>query len=327
MSVTDQQYDEVYDVLKRHLKGLSFEDLWRKCKGFDEKTDLSICLHRAGQQGNVHKESALYKLTASKYQDMTGQVLPEEEQNSMVDEIRSLMQKVPEVAKKIEEVQKEEQVVKPKPEPKVHRVQPRTITKEPQHLVKPKPEELPPGDLRRSKVLGGVAFACYRFRDEENGLSYEDLMEMLGISKIMAYQVTGKLIERNYLIRTPDSTLRNAKFKWSNKFRYPFENWQKEDETMVRFTVAEWVKHKGTSKVFLVPPDQYPAQETPTAAPSQVSGSADVSCCNGFSLRHVENLKASGDNQGAIAMIDFQINTYKTQIAQLESIRSLLQPA
>ncbi len=239
MDLQDEHYEEVYKILFQNLSGLHFDQLYDKCKQFEEKTDLSRCLHRAAQQGTVRKlPSGLYVLTPVKYLDLSGgQEMPEatevvevkpevknKQPDAVTEEIRKLMETNPNTKDVIGKIDP------PKHTPRVVRVE-RKVQEE----AKPVKVELSFGDLQRSKALGGAALALYRIRDDANPyLTLSDLSELTGCSNVVLSQRMAVLIERKYVIKDVSDGVRRPKFKWSGNFRYPFDQWRKSDDRRVK---------------------------------------------------------------------------------------------
>lgn len=319
MDLEDCHYEEVYSILVTNTAGLDFDALFKKSKLFDERTDLSRCLHRAGQQGNVFKKNNIYRLTSEKYKEMTGNDFPEipqekktETSDPITNEIKKLMASNPDVQKSIKAakatvVTKEAEKVIP---PKIHRIDKRAS----EAPKKEEKVELPLGNLRRSSALGGAAMALYRFRDEAP-LTTGDISEMTGAANNVLCIALAKLVKLGYA--TKDVTnVKRPLFKWSGNFRYPFNGYQNRDDSLVKYTVLAWSKRTGTNKPISIPPDSVAVTPDTITVPTEESISEPAF--------KVAQLPMSDFIIGNLELIDLQIKAAEAKLNMLKHARLLI---
>lgn len=270
MDLEESHYEEVYQVLFTNPFGLEFQALFNKCKSFPEQTDLSRCVHRAGQQGNVVKKNGIYKLTTEKYKEMSGGQEPpveEEKLDPITEAIKELVAKDPSIPKL-----PEQPVAEPESKPKPTRVIRSAIQRTEVKPITNKPplEAMPFGDLQHTKTMGGIALALYKARDITMGLSMDDLIEWTGGTKMSIYQTLPKLIARQYVVREGVSHSRHVRYRWSGNFRYPFAKWEKEDDALLKYPSLLAFENRGdhTTRTVTVPPDQVSPTDVDQERPS-----------------------------------------------------------
>ena len=333
MELEDEHYNEVYQALLANPLGLAFDLLYKKCKLFDEETDLSRCLHRASQQGNVIKKNSIYKLTTEKYKEMTGKEPPSEE---VVEPVVEKTTKVDPIAAEIRSYFERDPTVKPllgtapvepvkqEPAPKVFRV-PAKRTEAPAVIA-----EKPFGDLQRSKTLGGAALALYKLRNESDPwLSLNDLSEWTGSSTVVLSQRMSVLLDRKYVEKDNSLGLRKPRFKWADNFRYPFDVWKNTDDTLVKYTLLEWTNRTGTKKAISIPPDQVVVTpDMVKSTESSTSRNMDAGVANlDIGLHALPTLGITPgverfiDSAHHPKLLDLQINVIKAQLELLTHIR------
>lgn len=331
MDLEDNHFEEVYGILFKHPHGLEFQPLYQKCKSFPEGVDLSRCLHRASQQGNIFKSAGIYKLTTEKYKDMSGgQEPPTEEEKSdpITEAIKELVAKDSSIPKL-----PDTQPIQTEPEPKPARVIRSTIqrTKVGSISGKQSIESKGFGNLQRSKTLGGTALALYKARDTVAGLTMEDLIEWTGSTKLCLYQVLPKLIERKYIVRDGVPRSRSVRYRWSGNFRYPFVQWEKEDDELLKYPSILAFQNRGdsTTRVVAVPPEEVQsmdAVEKHTSGDMVDSVPTDVGRIHGiptgfFVWGPQIPLR---DNDSARTLIDLQLKSLQAHMEVLTHMRQLL---
>ncbi len=299
MDLEDNNYEEVYRVLFANTNGLTFDKIFDFCKTFEEKTDLSRCLHRAAQQGNVYKMNNTYKLTTEKYKELSGGQEPPEEKpalDSITEEIKELLNKNPETSKLIGVVDKVS--VEDKEPKRVFTIPTRTVVKP----LESSNAALPFGSLRRTEGMGGAALALYKTRNEPHGLTLSELVEWTGTDRTVLFSIMTKLCVRGYAIKDDSAGRLHITYKWSNKFRYPFMDSQSNDARLLKYpSFIEFSNRNGTIKAISIPIDEV---KQDTQKHTEVT-------------QHITPVNFQTDE----FLIDLQINMVKAQLEYLQYLK------
>lgn len=209
---------ELFKVLQQHEgTGLDFESLYRLCKTYAERVELSKDLRVLVDGRVIKKDGKLYR-----YEDPT-------------KEIKKLLG-VP-----------EDPPPPPPPPPRVVRVAPR-----PKPEPTPAPEEprtelprlAPMGDLRRAPALTPVALVLYYADGRE--MTIEEIQRRANVGTYQsAYAALANLVKREYVDRSGEGR-GDLRFRWGSKYRYPFSSVKPED--------ASWREVKIIQAVEVPPP-------------------------------------------------------------------------
>ena len=143
MELSSGQEDELRLVLAAHPIGISTDALYNKCSAglFADRMVMAKCIHAAKQQGWMHTKNGLHFLvtTAKDYNPLT--------------------------TVSLKEVQAFEQPKIEAPSAEVHATVNTSIT-QPEPVEAVRATRLPFGDLHRSKSMGAVALALFKWRAE-----------------------------------------------------------------------------------------------------------------------------------------------------------------
>lgn len=280
MEIAEHEEQEVISVLRQHPIGISMDGIWAKAKMFSEKHDLSRLLHRMSQQGTIYKVGQLYKLTLVDYE---GSEVAKPEITRVSDAVTQAATHKP---------------VKP--------VEPSVA----------KPAAALYGDLSRSKSLGVVAMVMWKYGEEEYYLSTSKIKSASGIEVV--YHALGVLVERGYVLKAGSG--RDACYKWSGKFKYPFSNIKASDDLMVKVppksaTVQASAGAATTERN--VPPTADAVQQVHALEPVGVESGAVVK-----PVQHISSeLKT---NSHTLSVLDAKISATESHLDSLKELRSLL---
>lgn len=191
---------ELFKFFKEKSNGVGydFEGLWQECKGYADRFELSRELNRLAKLRLIEKRGKHYF-----YLDVDAEI------------------------KKILGVVEEKPVEpEPKPAPRVRTVAPKVKPTKPEV---PKPEIAPMGKLRRGAAVTPIALAFYYNQSVE--MTTGDLHARTGVSKQVASQTVRRLVDEGYIEPTKPTGggARFARYRWTNKFRYPFPESTPED--------------------------------------------------------------------------------------------------
>lgn len=236
MEHVESQFSDVYAALFKYHNGLTVDELFKECQTFVERIELSQVLYRASNLGNVYKlKSGHYRLTLSKYLEMGGE--PDkykqdtDESANVTEKIRQAFLKDP----KLKNVMDQTDEAKPA---RVWTVQ-KTVTPKVETTTPSKPM----GSLRRTKVLGGVALALFKARDEERGLTIGELAEWIDCLEESIYGPLRSLIKDGYIEKKQLGSRSVSTYAWTGKYQYPFATTQAEDNQLLKYpTIIEFIK-------------------------------------------------------------------------------------
>lgn len=221
MEILETQRSEFNDLIQANPEGLSFEELYIRLTGFEERPELSLCIHECLDDGLIAKINGRY------YPKNNIRVVPTSNDKAVISEIKELITHIPDAGVIADDTQT--------PEVNPHKViQAKTRRTALNPFNARKAEVLPHGNLQRTGTTGLIAYALYRIRGEGT-LSLSEIKLFLShCSNGAIYQSTGNLVASG-MIEKDSSNFSKPLYKWSGTFCYPFSKQQDVDKTLVPF--------------------------------------------------------------------------------------------
>lgn len=237
MEMTEDQEKELESVLKKHPTGISFNELWKELRLFNDKVDLSRAIRYFTQLAKIYKRDELYYYVNAE----EGFDKPiAEQQSNQIEQKKTEYFSMP---AKIEQVKETPPAASASP-----------ISH---------PVILPMGSTRKTVGAGSVLLAAYKLRDKVPYLTLDDfLLFTPGTTKGVMYTILSRLEKDRYLIKD-DTNRRNILYKWSGVYRYPFKEVKSTDENILAITIDDFMKLK-------FPPEKEEVEEETESVVDQI---------------------------------------------------------
>lgn len=282
MDYSVTKVDEIKSVLGKHPIGIRNDGIWDKTHSFDDKLELSKYLNYMSQIGDAYKKGDLWFLVAT---DRTSS-----HNERSVDRVAEFNNKH---AAAISSISAAKQTVPEKKEAN---------------------KTIPMGSLQRRPGTSSFALALYKLRNEEF-ISSSELKEFSVVAISGFYTGINKLISLGY-IDIDDSQKRNTRYRWSGKFKYPFNSVEADDDKLLNISIEDFLRKKYPER-FEDKASDVQANNTDTVNDLKENASSDEHS----KMRAI--LKAMDPNM-ALIILDFQISMYQSQVSVLKQIRNTL---
>lgn len=325
MELAPEQQSEITEVLARHPIGIKYKTLWDKCKTFDSELELSQVMHRMIQLGLVFKKFDLYF--------KEGQTPPE--QAPKPEPVRRTSKMKPASVQYNEDTDipsddgdaddedaDSDEDLEVAAHEKIDKAEKRVIVRPvgltPVAEVNAQAEQQKKnGNTQRTRSAGAALLAIYKLRDCRP-LTLDDLVFFTGSSKTTLYAAMQRAISAGYVLQ--DRSGRHPLFKWSDKFKYPFDKWKATDDRLMANTINDWKAKEGLLVKAGTPVDEAEEGVEVETSTSQSEQERLTLAQFGVLVPKEPVHRASA----TLAHIDSQIQIHEAQLATLRSIREFM---